>query len=210
MLTASILESLTQTMTQDASFANPAMWQSLHSDNPGTTGAHEVTTGSLGFGRQQVSFTGSGGVDTNVGAITYSINTGVTVRWIGFWTARTGGTFLGGFPCVDPYKSAVILGGTSVVICPAHGYSNGTAIRFYPLPGCQSVVPGPISSDLTYFVQAVINADSFEIVENGGITISFTGSGGLMVARDRSQTFAIGGQAIFPNTTGITYSTLSA
>lgn len=210
MLTPSILESLTQTMTRDASFANPQMWQSLHSDNPGSTGAHEVTTGSSGFGRQQVSFTGSGGVDTNVGAVTYSINTGVTVRWVGFWTARTGGTFLGGFPVVAPYRSAVILGGTQTVICPSHGYSLGQGIRFFTLPGCQSVVPGPISSDVTYFVQAVLSSDSFAIVEPGGSTITFSGSGGLMVGRDMSQTFAIGGQAIFPAITGITYATESA
>lgn len=72
---------------QDVSFL------SLHSADPGTNGANELTGGSPAYGRQSITWgSASGGVIT--GSATFDVPAGVTVAYVGAWTGETGGTFL--------------------------------------------------------------------------------------------------------------------
>lgn len=67
---------------------------SLHTGDPGATGANEVTGGS--YARQAESFgAASGRALTNGSDIVFTDMPAVTVTYIGFWTA--GGTWKGGF-----------------------------------------------------------------------------------------------------------------
>lgn len=81
---------------------------SVHTADPGSTGANEATGGSPAYARLATGFAG-GGVDGPLGA---SQPATVGVTWdeatfdlpagdythFGFWSAVTGGTFVGGGP----------------------------------------------------------------------------------------------------------------
>lgn len=66
---------------------------SAHTADPGTTGASEVTGGS--YARVAATLpTGANGTGTS-GQVTLNIPAGTTVKWLGLWTAASGGTFIG-------------------------------------------------------------------------------------------------------------------
>jgi len=73
---------------------------SLHTGDPGNTGASEVSGGA--YARQPFGTIGTSGGDpttaNNSAIITFPVATVSwgTVGWFGFWTAASGGTFLGG------------------------------------------------------------------------------------------------------------------
>ncbi len=75
-----------------------ATYASLHTADPSTTGASELSTtgGSPAYARKAVTWV-PGTVDGTVTAtIVFDVPTGVTVAGAGFWTAATGGTYLDG------------------------------------------------------------------------------------------------------------------
>lgn len=69
---------------------------SLHTADPGTTGASEATGGSPAYARKQTTWSGgaSDGVVTG-SQVTFDAAAG-TYTYVGIWTAVTGGTFIGG------------------------------------------------------------------------------------------------------------------
>lgn len=72
---------------------NLGAYVSAHTDDPGTTGANEVSGGV--YARVQASLpTGSNGAGT-APAVGIPIPAGVTVKYLGVWSAATGGTFIG-------------------------------------------------------------------------------------------------------------------
>ena len=210
-LTPTTLESLTEAVTQDHSYVNTAMWQSLHSADPGTTGTSEITTGTGPAGRQQVTYSGSAGTDVNTLAVDYTVAGSNTVRWIGYWTAQTGGTFIGGFPLVGPVLPAMSEASGPVITCPAHGFTAGDPVRLYPIPGIDSsAVPSGFTEDSTYYVVGTPTTDAFDLSATvGGSAINAGATLGFQVAPDRSQAFAVEGTLGFPATSGIAYETAS-
>lgn len=79
---------------------------SLHSGDPGSTGANEITGGS--YGRVQAGFPGATtGAATNAGA-TINVPAGTTISHWGRWTQASGGTFFtgGALPAPEAYGSA--------------------------------------------------------------------------------------------------------
>lgn len=72
-----------------------ALYVSLHSSNPGTTGASELT--STGYARQAIVFsTGSAQAIHNTGLITFgpAVGAWTAATYFGLWSAPTGGTFI--------------------------------------------------------------------------------------------------------------------
>lgn len=71
-------------------------WVSLHTADPGTTGTGEATGGSPSYARKQTTWAagGSDGV-VNGSAVNFDVPAG-TYTHIGFWSAATEGTFVGG------------------------------------------------------------------------------------------------------------------
>lgn len=68
---------------------------SLHTADPGGTGASEATGGSPAYARQAATFgTTTGGVAT-AGQVTFDVPSG-TYTHFGVWSAATAGTFRGG------------------------------------------------------------------------------------------------------------------
>ena len=74
-----------------ASYA--AIYVSLHTADPGTTGSNEVSGGS--YNRQPLTLAAPSSMSTsNTNDLIFSNMPAVTVTHIGLWTAATGGTFL--------------------------------------------------------------------------------------------------------------------
>lgn len=68
---------------------------SLHTADPGTTGASEVSGGS--YARQAVTWgAASGGTKASTAALAFNVPAGATITHVGGWTASTAGTFRGG------------------------------------------------------------------------------------------------------------------
>ncbi len=99
---------------------------SLHTGNPGTTGANEVAGGT--YARQQVNFNAAAaGSAKNAAAITWTLMPTATVTYIGVWDAVSAGNFcLGGalsesievssgnYTSVDPASETLTLAGGHV------------------------------------------------------------------------------------------------
>ncbi|GAA3957770.1 hypothetical protein GCM10023085_45350 [Actinomadura viridis] len=70
---------------------------SLHTADPGTTGANEVTGGSPAYARKAITWNpSSAGSKTVTASVTFDVPAGTTVTHCGTWTGASGGTFRGG------------------------------------------------------------------------------------------------------------------
>lgn len=89
---------------------------SLHTADPGTTGAGEATGGSPAYARKQTTWTGGAADGAVPGSqVAFDAPAG-TYTHMGIWTAGTGGTFVAGFALSTP----VTLGGQGqVLVTPA-------------------------------------------------------------------------------------------
>lgn len=75
-----------------AAYAAVATHASLHTADPGTTGASEVTGGSPAYARKALTWSApSGGVIT--ATATFDVPAGATVAFAGLYTGATGTTF---------------------------------------------------------------------------------------------------------------------
>ncbi len=81
-------------------------WVSLHTADPGATGANEATGGSPAYARQQTTWTGGTSDGIVPGSqVTIDVPAG-TYTFIGVWTAATAGTFVGSGPIVSTTMGA--------------------------------------------------------------------------------------------------------
>lgn len=76
-------------------YGNNATHISLHTADPGTTGASEVTGGSPAYARKAATWgAGTAGDGVVTVTVTFDVPGGVTVTHVGVWNALTAGTFL--------------------------------------------------------------------------------------------------------------------
>ncbi len=69
---------------------------SLHTADPGDTGANEVTGGTPAYARKAVTIgAASAGAIAATNQPVFDVPGGTTVTHVGFWSAVSGGTFLG-------------------------------------------------------------------------------------------------------------------
>lgn len=210
--TPALLESVTGTVTRDASYANADVWLSTHSADPGSSGANELTSGTGVEGRQQITFiSGGSGADSNNVAGVITIPGTQTIPWYGLWTAQTGGTFLGGYPAVEyPYLMGTGIDGSETLAVPGHGLSVNDAVRLFVAPNAQSAIPSGLVADLVYYVVTVVDADDIQVsatLDGGAITL--TGSGAFFLAQDATQAFSSGGGLLTFSIGNVIYSTVS-
>ena|ERR1044072_1307128 len=74
--------------------ANGATWVSVHSSDPSTTGAGELSPGP--YARKQTTFGAASGGDRVGSQVTVDVPAGGPYGWFGLWSAVSGGTFFGG------------------------------------------------------------------------------------------------------------------
>lgn len=67
---------------------------SLHTADPGTTGASEVSGGSPAYARKAIAFNAASGgsIDDSTNGIDFDVPAGTTVTHVGYWA---GSTFMG-------------------------------------------------------------------------------------------------------------------
>lgn len=74
-----------------------APYASLHTADPGTTGASEVTGGSPAYARKAITWAAAAaGSKTLTGTATFDVPGGTTITHGGTWSAVSAGTFRGG------------------------------------------------------------------------------------------------------------------
>ncbi len=82
--------------------AGVAVFASLHSADPGSTGASELTGGSPAYARKSVTYAASSaGAKAINNTPAFDVPAGSTVAFCGLWSAATGGTFYGGYDVTD-------------------------------------------------------------------------------------------------------------
>lgn len=93
---------------------------SLHSADPGTTGASELSGGT--YARQALVFgAASGGVVANNAAITSPNAGSVSVTYVGVWSASTAGTYRNGLAMGSPVTAASIAFAIGAITVTAAG-----------------------------------------------------------------------------------------
>lgn len=80
----------------DESGALPAAYASLHTADPGATGADEVTGGTPAYARKALTWAAAAGASKGAAMVTFDIPAGTEITHFGLWTAVSGGTFRGG------------------------------------------------------------------------------------------------------------------
>jgi len=69
---------------------------SLHTADPGSTGTSEVSGGSPAYARKAITWTAaSASATSNSAQIVFDVPTSTTIRYLGYWSASTSGTFYG-------------------------------------------------------------------------------------------------------------------
>jgi len=73
-----------------------AGYVSLHTADPGLTGTSEVSGGSPAYARKAITWTAaSASATSNSAQIVFDVPTSTTIRYLGYWSASTSGTFYG-------------------------------------------------------------------------------------------------------------------
>lgn len=83
-------------------------WLSLHTADPGTTGAVELTGGSPAYARKQTAWGAAVNAVKTGSAQTLDIPPNKTIGWFGVWTAASGGTWITGGPLRNSGNTANI------------------------------------------------------------------------------------------------------
>jgi len=69
---------------------------SLHTADPGASGTSEVSGGSPAYARKAITWTAaSASATSNSAQIVFDVPTSTTIRYLGYWSASTSGTFYG-------------------------------------------------------------------------------------------------------------------
>lgn len=84
------------TGVDDALAGITAVYISLHSASPGTTGANEIAGGS--YGRVATTWSAPSGSAQAGSQVSLNVPASTTIAYFGVWTAASGGTYIGGGP----------------------------------------------------------------------------------------------------------------
>lgn len=69
-----------------------ALYASVHTGDPGSSGANEASGGSPAYARQSVSWLSASAGSMSSTSLTFDVPAG-TYSWLGLWSASTGGTY---------------------------------------------------------------------------------------------------------------------
>lgn len=84
-----------------------AVYASVHNNDPSTNGANEISGGSPAYARKAITWNSasSHNLDNNANPA-FDIPAGTTVKYIGLWSASSGGTFYGSFAVTNEVFAA--------------------------------------------------------------------------------------------------------
>lgn len=174
--------------------ASVATFASLHSGDPSTTGANELTGGSPAYARKSITYAASAsGQKSNSAVLTFDVPAS-TVAYVGLWSAVSAGTFYGYFPATASGAvpmAATLDSATDIFTSFAHGLTNGQEVLVYDVMGAG--LPTGFTEGTRYFV--VSAATDFQLsATSGGAAITVTTSAEVVVQRVLAEVFAAQGQ----------------
>lgn len=100
-LSTAVANSIYNALMRQTNWTAPTvLYLSLHTADPGATGASECTDGTYARFLATTAFGApTAGVGSNTAAIEYAaLTTGATITHYGLWSASTAGTFYHGYP----------------------------------------------------------------------------------------------------------------
>ena len=163
----------------------------IHTGDPSTTGANEVTGGT--YARQPITWNAAAtGQRTQSGALVFPIPAGVTGVHAGLWSALTVGTFYGWFPLggFTPMPCTVTAA-DNLLVSKAHGLANTNQVVVYDVMAAG--LPTGLTEGTVYFVVSALT-DSFALAAtSGGAAIDVTADGELVVQRVLPEVFGAAG-----------------
>lgn len=173
---------------------------SLHSGDPSTTGANELTGGSPAYARKSVTWAASAsGQKASSNSQVFDVAAGSTVTHVGFWSLVTGGTFYGYYPVGNQTPlAATFAAGTDTFTSYAHGLSNTNQGLLYDVQAAG--LPAAFTEGTIYFV---VNAstDGFQLsATSGGSAINGAADAEVVFQRVIPEVFA--GQGTYTLATG--------
>lgn len=172
--------------------ATVAVWASLHTGDPSTTGANEATGGSPAYARKAITWNAaaSGALDNNANPV-FDV-AAATYYHIGLWSAVTSGTFYGYAPLGGGARKnfAVDDISTDVFDSPAHGFSDTNQVLVW---GADGTLPTGVSEGTVYFIRDA-TTDTFKLATtSGGTAINITVVGTGVLQKIVPETFAAQG-----------------
>ena len=175
--------------------ATVATFASLHTGDPSTTGANEMTGGSPAYARKGITWAASAsGQKSNSAACLFDVPAS-TVAYVGLWSAVTAGTFYGYFPATASGAvpmEATLDATTDAFTSYAHGLTNGQEVLVYDVMGAG--LPTGFTEGTRYFVVSA-TTDTFQLsATSGGAAITVTTSAEVVVQRVLAEVFAAQGQ----------------
>lgn len=158
----------------------------------------EVTGGSPAYARKAITWNAAAsGAKSITAAVTFDVPAATTVRNIGLWSASTAGTLRAWSPAGATARRAFTVTAAGVtantIDSPAHGYSAGQSVVFWPTIG--AALPTPLAEDTEYFVIAAgLTTDVFSVSTTlGGSAVDITAIGDGDVQKFTPEVFAAQG-----------------
>ncbi len=136
-----------------------------------STGANELTGGTPAYARKAVTYGAPSGAAKSISAsVTFDVPAAATVRFIGRWSALTGGTFLGMEANGGTEKEFSVDLTADTILEPAHGRAADSKVVFYG-----DTVPTGLTEGTVYFVRNP-TTDTYQVSATaGGAAINLTG-----------------------------------
>jgi hypothetical protein len=184
-VSASVIDSMLST------WAGDAPWMSVHSAYS-ATGGSELSGGS--YARVNVTWGSPSAESVSLSGAPYTVNipSSGTAAFTGFWSASSGGTFAGMFPCGNftAYTFAAVAS-SSTFTAPGSSFSNATTVVMFATAG--SALPGGFTAGTVYYV-ITASSDSFQLsATSGGSAVTVTADGSGIVQQIASQAFLTAG-----------------
>jgi hypothetical protein len=151
----------------DEAIATGAKFGSLHTDYS-ATGTNELAGGVPAYIRKALAWgAAAGGSKATTAAALFDIPPGAFVRWIGFWDALAGGTFLGMTPNGGGLVQAFVVPDpvSDVLQCVGHGLLSGEAVVVWG--GAGDPLPAPLAEGVVYYAVAA-TADTLQLATTFG------------------------------------------
>jgi len=165
------------------------VYLSLHTADPGLTGANEVTGGS--YARQALALTAAASSHTdNSGQINFTGMPAIAapgVLFAGIWDASSAGNFLYGGPLTPAAQvtlAATAVASTDVITTQAvHGFVANDTVEFEAAEG--TAIPAGLTAGTVYYVISTgLTTTAFEVsATQGGAAVNITADGGLIVRK---------------------------
>jgi len=174
-------------------WAGVALFASLHSGYPGTTGANEISGGTPAYARLGMTWNAAaaGNLDS-LAAPALDVPASTEIQFVGFWTLATLGVFAGFMVVGGDPKEMVASAVADTITATGHGFADTGKIVFIG-----GAAPGGLTGGVVYFVRDA-TADTFKVAAtSGGVAIDLTTTGALACKASKIVPESFGAQGVF-------------